>query len=128
MQLSEHVVLGTLLTVVAHADGYISEEEINAKRAVLVERGYDKKEDQDEILLTSQEAIKEHRDWRAFTREINKNFNYDQRVGLISELFAIARADQELTNHELEPVQKIADLLWIEHKKFINTKFSSKPL
>lgn len=125
--LTIHIVLGALLSLVSKADGHVSEQEKKIKRAILSRRGYEQPEEQEQILLAAQTAIKERLDWQGFTREVNKLFDYEQRVRLIDDLFAVAWADHELTNQELETVRKIAELLWIEHKDFINAKFSNQP-
>lgn len=126
-KLTEHIVLGALLSLAARADGQISEAEEKVKRKILTQRGDATRDEQDDILQASKKAIEERLDWQGFTREVNETCDYSERVKLIHDLFAVAWADHELTHSELETIRKISDLLWIEHKDFIDAKLSTKP-
>jgi uncharacterized tellurite resistance protein B-like protein len=57
-----------------------------------------------------------------FTSLINKGFTYEQKLKVIELLWEVAFADTELDKHEEYMVRKIADLIYVEHKDFINTK------
>ncbi len=121
------VALGALLSLVSRADGKVTEPEQSAKRAILARRGYAGPEEQEEIFSAAREALAESVDWEAFTREINRTWTYAERVQLIQDLFAVAWADHELTNQELETIRKIANLLWLSHEDFISAKLGTRP-
>jgi uncharacterized tellurite resistance protein B-like protein len=121
------IVLGALLSLVSQADGKITEQEITTKKAVLAKRGYTTPEDQEEILAASQKAIVDRMDWEGFTREVNQECEYPERVQLVRDLFSVAWADHELSHEELETIRKISNLLWLDHKDFISAKLETKP-
>ncbi len=125
--LTARLVLGALLSIVAKADGKVTPAEEDAKRAILQRRGYKTKEEQDEIFKSVRQVLSEGLDWESFTREINQTCDYSERVKIIQDLFALAWADHELSHQELEAIRKIAGLMWIDHKDFINAKLSTKP-
>ncbi len=125
--LTARIVLGALLAIVARADGKVSPSEEEAKRDILSRRGYKTREEQDEIFKSVRQVLSEELDWESFTREINQTCIYSERVKIIEDLFAVAWADHELSHQELEAIRKIAGLMWIEHKDFINAKLSTKP-
>ncbi|MCD4813732.1 TerB family tellurite resistance protein [bacterium] len=125
--LTYRVVLGALLSLVSGADGKITEEEVAAKKKILGQKGFDDAAQQEDILDAAGKAITERLDWQGFTREVNKVCVYEERVKLVHDLFSVAWADHELESSELETIRKIADLLWLDHKDFINAKLATKP-
>ncbi|MCK5242151.1 TerB family tellurite resistance protein [bacterium] len=126
-ELTYRVVLGALLSLVSKADGKITEQEIETKKALLAKKGYTTPEEQQEILAASQRAIEERLDWQGFTREVNQEYEYSERVQLVRDLFSVAWADHELSHSEVETIRKISNLLWLEHKDFIKAKLETKP-
>lgn len=120
------VALGALLTLVADADGLTSDPERAAKRQILAQRGFADPEEQRQILAASSQALAARLDWHGFTWEVNRTFTYPERVRLVQDLFRVAWADQELANDEVETIRKIAALMWVEHKDFIQAKLDAK--
>ena len=58
------------------------------------------------------------------TREyLTINFYYDQKE-VLNSVWAIAFADGEMDKHEEHLIRRIADLLYLNHKDFINAKLS----
>jgi len=124
--LQHRVVLGALLSLVAHAEGGVVAEEIAELRKVLHERGVGDVQEQDEIVAAAQQALKERLDWEGFTRKINQVADYDERVALVRDLFRIARADGDLAHQEHETIRKLSDLLWVSHADFIQAKLATR--
>lgn len=125
--LAYRVVLGALLSLVAKADGQITEREKQAKREILARYHYSDPQEQDEILEASRQALEERLDWQGFTREVNQQCEYSERLRLLRELFAVAWADHDLSHSEQETIRKISNLLWIDHQDFIQAKLETKP-
>lgn len=57
-----------------------------------------------------------------FVKLINENYEYQQRVELVSKMWQVAYADNELSEYEDFIIRKIADLLHVSHSDFIRTK------
>ena len=55
-----------------------------------------------------------------------RGFTYPQKVKIIEHLWEIAFADTSLDKHEEHMVRKIADLIYVEHKDFIDAKLRVK--
>ena len=51
---------------------------------------------------------------------------YEQKVEIIEHLWGIALTDKHLDEHEEYMVRKIADLIYVEHKDFIEAKLKIK--
>ena len=55
-------------------------------------------------------------------RLINDEFNREQKIHLIEQLWRVAFADQELDRYEEALVRKISELLHVPHRDFIQAK------
>lgn len=66
-------------------------------------------------------------DYHQFTSVINDLYNAEQKRAVLDSLWAIAYADHELSPEEDYTIRKIAELLYIPHSQFIQSKLSIKP-
>jgi len=73
------------------------------------------------IELADQEAH-EATDYFEFTQLINEHYDYQRKCEVVELLWRVCLSDQEMDRYEEQLVRKIADLLHIEHKDFINQK------
>jgi len=115
-----------LLIEAVKADDSISEEELKALREGLGERfGIDAGETETLIQL-AEEEMAEAVSLYGFTSLINKGFKYDEKKGIIELLWKVVYADSVLEKHEEHLVRRIADLLQVSHKDFIEAKLRVK--
>jgi len=61
-----------------------------------------------------------------FTRLINDEYNYDEKVRLIENMWRIAFSDEQLDKYEEHLIRKIADLIYVSHSDFIKSKLVAK--
>ena len=61
-----------------------------------------------------------------FTREINDQYEYEEKVSLITDLWGIAYSDGKLDKYEDYVIRKIADLIYVSHADFIKSKLKVK--
>jgi uncharacterized tellurite resistance protein B-like protein len=61
-----------------------------------------------------------------FTRLINDNYDYTQKVGLIQNMWRIAFSDETLDKYEESLIRKIADLIYVSHSDFIKSKLIAR--
>ena len=61
-----------------------------------------------------------------FTREINDEYKYDEKVNLIEDLWGIAYSDGQLDKYEDYVIRKIAELIYVSHSDFIKSKLKIK--
>jgi uncharacterized tellurite resistance protein B-like protein len=66
-------------------------------------------------------------DYQQFTRVINDIYGLTEKRAVLDSLWAVAYADHELSPDEEYTIRKIADLLYIPHNQFIQSKLSIKP-
>ncbi len=68
-------------------------------------------------------------DYHQFTRLIAAHFNQAQKIRIIEYLWSVAYADGMLDKYEEHMVRRIADLIHVSHKDFLQAKhkFEIKP-
>ncbi len=59
-----------------------------------------------------------------FTAELNGQLSYDEKVQIIAHMWAVAYADGSLDKYEEYLIRKVADLLYVSHSDFIQTKLN----
>ncbi|PKG99108.1 TerB family tellurite resistance protein [Paraglaciecola sp. MB-3u-78] len=75
----------------------------------------------------SQSKADDAADYQQFTRVINDTYGADEKRAVLDSLWSVAYADHELSPDEDYTIRKIADLLYIPHSQFIQSKLSIKP-
>ena len=115
----------SLMIEVAYADNQLDESELKAMANSLSKLDIQQEEIReivDETLAKSKESISfyEH------TRILNDQLDYDQKKEVLNSVWAIAFADGEMDKHEEHLIRRIADLLYLNHKDFINAKLNQK--
>ena len=61
-----------------------------------------------------------------FTREINDEYQYEEKVQLIEDLWRIAYSDERIDKYEDYVIRKVADLVYVTHSDFIKSKLKVK--
>ena len=71
-----------------------------------------------DALVTGDEVVSLH----SFVRTINEHCSDDDKTLLIEQMWRVAYADGRLDKYEDYNIRKIADLLYVSHQVFIQTK------
>ena len=115
-----------LLIETALADKVFNTEEIDSMKKTLREvYGIDEK-DLDELISESEKKVSESTSLYEYTRLINDLCDYQDKLKLINNLWAIAFADKHLDKYEEYLIRKISDLLHVSHSDFIQQKLNVK--
>ena len=115
-----------LLIETALADKVFNSEEIDSMKKTLREvYGIDEK-DLDELISESEKKVSESTSLYEYTRLINDLCDYQDKLKLIQNLWAIAFADKHLDKYEEYLIRKISDLLYVSHSDFIQQKLNVK--
>jgi uncharacterized tellurite resistance protein B-like protein len=115
-----------LLIEMMRADAEVSEEERGMVMKSVKEIFHLTGEESHALLRLAEERIQKATGYYEFTSLINKGFPYPQKVKVIEHLWEIAFADTRLDKYEEHMVRKIADLIYVEHKDFIDAKLRVK--
>ena len=117
-----------LLIEVAWADHHVADAELRAieraLKAVLQLSADDVRILIDESRTAQQESVGLHR----FTRAIVDAWSVEQRFELLVQLWRLAYSDSGLDKYEEATIRKIADLLYVDHPRFIAAKLKAKRL
>ena len=115
----------SLMIEVAYADNKLDEAELKAMATSLSKLDIEKEEIQ-EIVDATLAKSKESISFYEHTRILNDQLDYDQKKEVLNSVWAIAFADGEMDKHEEHLIRRIADLLYLNHKDFINAKLNQK--
>jgi uncharacterized tellurite resistance protein B-like protein len=62
----------------------------------------------------------------SYTRTINAAWSEEQKFALVTALWRLAMANDELHRYEEHTIRKIAELLYLSHERFIEAKLRVK--
>jgi uncharacterized tellurite resistance protein B-like protein len=110
-----------LVEVVRGDDHFTPEERVAVLGSVQRKFGLAPAEAEELLGLAESEARDAH-DYYQFTSQINATFGPERKVRLIEELWRVALADDLLHRHEEHLIRRVADLLHVPHRAYINAK------
>ena len=111
-----------LLVEIAFADKDFDETEKQALKQALVQT-YDISESEiQEIIEDAETTVDESTSLYGYTRIVNDEFGYEDKLNLLKNLWKVAYADGYLDKYEEHIIRKISDLIHISHSDYINIK------
>jgi uncharacterized tellurite resistance protein B-like protein len=126
MRKTMNLISGALMVEVMAADhDFNSEEELKLKEILL--NRFEIPEN--EIKKISEQMKKRADDATSlyeYTCLINENFNREEKLDLIRNLWAIAFADKILDRYEDSVIRRVCELTYVSHSDFIKTKLEMK--
>ena len=128
-KVSEHaiqVATAALLIEMMKADGKVSEDERKAVTQTIQSKFNLTDDETKSLKELAKEKIRKATDYYEFTSLIHQGLLYEQKVEVIEHLWEIAFTDKHLDKYEEYVVRKIADLIYVEHKDFIEAKLRVK--
>lgn len=115
-----------LLIEVAYADKVFDESEINSLRKSLKETYDIDEEIINELISDAKKTVDESTSLYEYTRVVNDEFDYSDKLELLSRIWKLAFADGNLDKYEDHLIRKISDLIHISHSDFIKIKLDHK--
>ena len=111
-----------LLIEIAFADKDFDETEKQALKQALIQT-YDISESEiQEIIEDAETTVDESTSLYGYTRIVNDEFGYEDKLNLLKNLWRVAYADGYLDKYEEHIIRKISDLIHISHSDYINIK------
>ena len=111
-----------LLVEIAFADKDFEEREKQSLKESLIQT-YGIEESQiQEIIDDAQQTVNESTSLYGYTRIVNDEFEYNDKLDLLRNLWKVAYADDNLDKYEEHLLRKISDLIHISHSDYINIK------
>jgi uncharacterized tellurite resistance protein B-like protein len=127
--ISEHalqIATAALLIEMMRADADITDEEEETVTATIQSKFELTGEETSALIELAHDKVWEATGYFEFTTLMNKGFSHEQKIKVIEHLWEVAYADGILDKHEEYMVRKIADLIYVSHKDFINAKLRVK--
>lgn len=118
--------VAVLLVEVANADMNVSDDELS-KIGQMLEKGFALTSSEAKELVAK--AVKLQLDsvsMQTYTRVLSEKLSYQDRVRFVRAMWLVAFTDQELDPYEDHVIRKIADLLYLKHSDFIQTKLQAQ--
>lgn len=111
-----------LMFEISRADSSIGDEERKVIDEALVNHFHISISDAKELLALAEEKVDHVVSLHDFTRSINDSLSREDRIKIVELLWKVAFADGVLDKYEEYFVRKIADLLYVSHKDYIQAK------
>ena len=120
------LIASVLAYEIARADGDISDLESNLLLEEIKKISQKVDKDEKEILKLIEVYSKDSISFYEFIEDINKNFNKQDKLDLISFLWEVAYADSRLDVNEERLIRRIADLIRIKDIEVLKLKDKAK--
>ena len=111
-----------MLVEIAFADKDFDETEKTSLKQSLIETYAVDESDIEEIIKDAEETVSESTSLYGYTRVVNDEFEYEDKLSLLKNLWKVAYADGNLDKYEEHLIRKISDLIHISHTDYINIK------
>lgn len=116
-----------LLFEMVNVDESIHEDERLKMRHALQQQFDISDAETEELIALAREEKESSTDYHQFTSLINQHYSQEQKIFLVEQLWHIAYADNELDKYEEHLVRRLAELLHVPHRHFIQTKHRAEP-
>ena len=122
----QELTYASLLIEVINSDNKFDDRERDKLLEILSSKLDIHKEELDNFTELAQKKSEDSTSLYEFTREINDQYEYEEKVSLITDLWGIAYSDGQLDKYEDYVIRKIADLIYVSHADFIKSKLKVK--
>ena len=122
----QELAYASLLIEVINSDNKFDDRERDKLLEILSSKLDIHKEELDNFTELAQKKSEDSTSLYEFTREINDQYEYEEKVSLITDLWGIAYSDGQLDKYEDYVIRKIADLIYVSHADFIKSKLKVK--
>ena len=121
-----NIATAALLIEVMTIDGNMDQEEMDSVKSNLSKILELSDDEIQELIDLSQEEVSDATSLYQFTKEINANFELQQKLDLMTALWHVALADDYLDKYEESILRKIADLIHLRHSEYIECKTKAR--
>lgn len=111
-----------LLVEIAFADKIFDSTEKELLKESLLKSYNLEEEVVDGIIDDAENTVAESTSLYEYTRTVNDQFGYENKLNLLENLWKVAYADNNLDKYEEHLIRKISDLIHIDHGDYINIK------
>ncbi len=117
-----------LLVEMMNIDDKVHDAEKQATRQALKDNFNLNDTETEELCRLAEDEVRNATDYYQFTKLIAKHFSQPQKIQVIELLWHVAYADNHLDAYEEHMVRRIADLIYVPHQDYIQTKLKAQKL
>lgn len=114
-----------LMIEISLADDHIHEEERRVINKLLSDSFNLEQTEIDELIELAEEEVDHAVSLHEFTRLLNDSLSVPDKVNIIENLWRVAYADSVIDKYEEYYIRKVADLLYISHSDYIQSKLKA---
>lgn len=127
-QASLHLATAALLVEVISIDQQFDDREWQQLHTLLKVQCQLSSAEVDELIAEARQASNDSTSLYDFTQLINQHCDYAEKLKLMENLWQVAFADEHLDKYEEHIIRRIADLIYVSHRDFIQAKRTVKGL
>jgi len=114
-----------LMIEISLADDHIQDEERYVIKNLLTSNFNLDQNEIDELICMAEEEVDRAVSLYEFTRLLNDTLSMSEKIDIIENLWRVAYADSVVDKYEEYYIRKIADLLYIAHSDYIQSKIKA---
>lgn len=113
-----------LMFEIMRADDHLSDQELQQYEQILAQRFSLSQDQVSSLMSLTKQRAEEAADFQQFTRVINQHCDVAQKRAMLDSLWQVAYADCKIDPDEEHLIRRIADLLYLPHSQYIQSKLS----
>jgi len=117
--------VAALMVEVMRMDGQLQDTERNEIIKRLQVRFALTSSDVEALIKQATEKVEQALDMHQFTSVVVKGFSTDERLHILTELWAVALADGHVDPYEEQIIRRMADLMGLHHTQFIQANLAA---
>lgn len=117
--------VAALMVEVMRMDGHLHDAERSTMMSALKERFGLSDVEVSALIEKADGKVQEALDMHQFTSVVVKGFTTAQRTEVLAELWRVALADGEVDPYEEQLIRRVAELIGLHHRQFIEAKISA---
>ena len=114
-----------LMIEISLADDHIHDDERRVIKELLGKCFQLEENDIDALIKLAEEEVDHAVSLYEFTRLLNESFSMPDKINIIENLWHVAYADSVIDKYEEYYIRKVADLLYISHSDYIQSKLKA---
>jgi uncharacterized tellurite resistance protein B-like protein len=114
-----------LMIEISLADAHIHDEERRVINNLLRSDFKLEQDDIDELIALAEKEVDHAVSLYEFTRLLNESLSMAEKINIIENLWRVAYADSVVDKYEEYYIRKVADLLYIAHSDYIQSKLKA---
>ncbi len=115
-----------LLIEVINSDHELDDPETEAFLEILQSSLNIPEDDLKEMVRLAEAQVHQATSLYEFTRLINDDYDYNQKLKLVENMWRIAFSDRKLDKYEEHLIRKVSELIHVSHSDFIKAKLTAR--